>query len=400
MEKRISYLYRQYLGKSLSEKELAELRDLLQQPGYAQNFEGVLDGHWESLGTAQLAPVPDDIKERIYRSVIGHEQQVGEDWMQEQPAAAGVKARRLWYSIAAVASIAVIIMGVWFFNSRYSSNVTQDTELAYHNDVAPGKNGATLTLANGQRIAINDALTGNIASQSGVKISKTADGELIYDITAAEKGATAYNTLATTRGEQIRLRLPDGSLVFLNAASSLKYPTSFANMNERSVELNGEGYFEVAKDKAHPFIVQTDRQKVEVLGTHFNINSYADEAGTRTTLVEGSVRVSVNGHKEVLKPSQQSLLYDGAIKVQPANVEEVVAWKNGDFVFNGEPLQDIMRKLSRWYNIDVVYKGDVANELYTAKISRNKNISEVIQLLEQAESVHFKIEGRRVIVTP
>ncbi|HKG08362.1 MAG TPA: FecR domain-containing protein [Pedobacter sp.] len=311
---------------------------------------------------------------------------------------------RLWPRIAvAAAAVATIVFGIYFYNYSNRDVLEQVKHDMVSHDIAPGKNIATIKLANGKTIQLSDAKT-------GVRI---ADDKLIYNDGSSPEGSGTVRdnerngsgkggellVASTPRGGTYQFTLPDGTKVWLNAASSIKFPAQFSG-RERKILLSGEGYFEVAKDKAHPFIVQTDQQTVEVLGTHFNINSYADEAGTRTTLVEGSVRVSVNGHKEVLKPSQQSLLYDGAIKVQPANVEEVVAWKNGDFVFNGEPLQDIMRKLSRWYNIDVVYKGDVANELYTAKISRNKNISEVIQLLEQAESVHFKIEGRRVIVTP
>jgi len=305
--------------------------------------------------------------------------------------------KRLWARIAIAATVATFVLGagLFYFSNRSEKAVPSD---AYMNDVHPGKQGATLTLANGQKILIKDALTGNIASQNGVKISKTATGEIIYELTDAKSETLQYNTLSTSIGEQTQVRLPDGSLVFLNAASSLEYPTSFAKAKIRSVTLTGEGYFEIAKDKAHPFIVKTNQQEVRVLGTHFNVNSYRDEFLTRTTLLEGSIRVSAGNHVRIIKPGEQSMLRDNGLTVKQVNIESVVAWKNKTFKFEDEKIGDIMRILSRWYDIDVIYEGTPTDESFVGEISRNKNISQVLKMLEKTGLVHFRIQGKKITV--
>jgi ferric-dicitrate binding protein FerR (iron transport regulator) len=304
-----------------------------------------------------------------------------------------LRTRRLWPRIAAAASI-VLVLGtaIYFYTGRNKDQVITET---FANDVAPGKNAATLTLANGQKILINDALAGKIAMETGVKIIKTATGEIRYEITGSNSGEIAYNTLSTTRGEQTQVRLPDGTLVFLNAESSLKYPTSFTGLGKREVSLTGEGYFEVAKDKKHPFIVESSNQKVEVLGTHFNINTYSNETSVRTTLLEGSVKVN----DRILKPNEQSVLANGNIKVAEVEVDNVVAWKNGTFLFEDEPLNSIMRKIERWYDVEVVYDKAVnKDKLYWGGVSRYDNVSKVLEKLSLTGNIHFKIEGRKITV--
>ena len=307
----------------------------------------------------------------------------------------------LWKKLSVAAAILIIgFTGVLMFNQQRK---TGEVVLA-KNDIAPGKNGATLTLADGKQILINDALAGNIAEQSGVRISKTADGQLVYEVLDNGSGKLEYNTLSTTRGEQTQVRLPDGSVVFLNAVSSLRYPTSFKGMDKRLVSLIGEGYFEVAKDKANPFVVSTEGQQVEVLGTHFNINSYADEKVVRTTLLEGSVRVSpmnagVLGGGSVLKPNQQASLIGGSLNVKPVEGEDIVAWKNGLFVFEAESLESIMRRVERWYDVEVSFGTGVdKNELYIGSVSRYDKVSRVLETIESTGGIHFKIEGRRIMV--
>jgi ferric-dicitrate binding protein FerR (iron transport regulator) len=193
--------------------------------------------------------------------------------------------------------------------------------------------------------------------------------------------------------------LPDGSKVFLNAASSLTYPISFVALRERRVELKGEAYFEVAKDKNHPFIVKTQNQEIKVLGTHFNINSYADEPLTKTTLVEGSVLVKASGIQQILKPGSQAINgYDG-LRIVEANMDEVLAWKNGYFMFDSESIESVMRKISRWYNIDVAFKGNVSKDKFGGTVSRFANVSQVLRKLEYTNKVHFIIEEGRITVT-
>ncbi|SDE95092.1 FecR family protein [Mucilaginibacter pineti] len=304
-----------------------------------------------------------------------------------------------WTRILIAASVILCLsFGGYFLIQQRQTDQFADNAV---NDITPGKNTATLTLAGGQKIILSGALNGKLAVQAGVTITKTANGQLVYSIKNNNAtGETKSNTLSTGRGEQYQVVLPDGSHVWLNAASSLTFPASFAALKSREVKLAGEAYFEIAKDKAHPFIVITDRQQVQVLGTHFNINSYDDEPVIKTALLEGSVQVTETADNvvKVLRPGQQAVLTNSNLSISDANLEETVAWKNGDFDFNKENIQSIMRKLSRWYNIEVTYEGDVKSKTFTGKISRFKNISQVLKMLSKTKAVHFVVEERRVIV--
>lgn len=306
-----------------------------------------------------------------------------------------------WRIAAAAAILMVVGAGFYFYTSNHNQEFPQELKLSQASDIAPGGNKAYLVLADGKRIALTDAKNGTLAQQSGITITKKADGQLIYTISEQKSGnPSGFNTIETPNGGQYQVGLPDGTTVWLNAASSLKYPVSFANNNQRKVELNGEAYFEVAKDKTKPFRVISKGQEVEVLGTHFNVNSYANEQAVRTTLFEGSVKVSNSGDQKILKPGQQSAAQNAGLTVTAANLQEVLAWKNGYFDFNDEEIQSVMRKLSRWYNVDIEFNGKITAERFNGGISRYKNISQVLSLLSSTGAVHFKIEGRRIIVMP
>ena len=317
-----------------------------------------------------------------------------------------VRKFKLWshFATATAAAVAVILCGIIFFKN--DSNKTKNSQAnAYVNDVPPGKSGATLTLANGKKILINDALEGSIASQSGVKISKTADGQIVYTISGKQSseragGGVQYNTLSTTRGEQTQVRLPDGTLVFLNAESSLRFPTSFAKLEKRQVSLTGEGYFEVAKDKNYPFIVKTANQEIAVLGTHFNINAYSDEENTQTTLVEGSVKVSslISKGEIILKPGQQSALDQNNIQVSHANLDEALAWKNGEFRFDDKSIDQIMKQIARWYDMSIVFDEQLSDVYLNGFISRKRKLSQVLKMMEKTKEVKFKVDGRIIHV--
>lgn len=302
---------------------------------------------------------------------------------------------------AVAASVALCISAITFLYFNKNRLVGQNEQAQTH-DVAPGGNKAVLTLANGKKIVLTDGDNGQLAKQAGISITKTKDGELVYSVVAEQESQSPveYNTTETPRGGQYQIILADGSKVWLNAASSLKYPTRFGG-KERIVELTGEGYFEIAHNEAMPFKVKTNKQVVTVLGTHFNVNAYEDEPSLRTTLLEGSVKVSTdNGTAaRVLRPGQQSALTGNKIDVTDGDTEEAVAWKNGYFRFRGESIESIMRKLSRWYNIEVRYEGNVSGDYY-GKVLRFKSISHVLKMLSKTESVHFKVEGRRITVMP
>lgn len=311
------------------------------------------------------------------------------------------------FIISAAAILAIVASGIFFFNLNNYTGV--DSSLIAH-DVAPGTVSATLTLANGKKMKLADVANGKIAVESGITVTKAANGELIYqldDVNASD--GREVNTLSTARGETYSVVLPDKSRVWLNAASSLTYSASSIKTGKRMVKLHGEGYFEIAKDRARPFIVETEQQKVEVLGTHFNINSYKDEQNTVTTLLEGSVRVSAlavrpndsqGSVSTLLRPNQQSeLSLGGVIAVKPANVEGAIAWKEGYFDFNEERLESIMNKIARWYDLTVVYENpQLKEQAFTGNISKFSKVTEVLKKLALSDVLNFSVEGRKIIV--
>jgi len=316
-----------------------------------------------------------------------------------------VKVKRLWYPAVAAACLLMVVGAGLFYYIQHSPEVKQVAAAnIIPNDVAPAKNTATLTLANGKKITLADAPIGLIAEQRNVSIFKTSDGKLVYKSKSLKANEAPFlgnpelNIISTARGQQYQVILPDGSKIWLNAASSFTFPATFGSLKQRKVELTGEAYFEVAKDKSHPFIVKTDKQEVEVLGTHFNVNSYSDEDATKTTLLEGSVKVSNSNEQKILHPGQESLLAKNSLVIRKADTQEAVAWKNGDFIFNNEDFGSILRQVARWYNVEIIDKGNHENLHLSGTVSRSKNISAVLKALEITGKVKFKIDGNRVIV--
>jgi ferric-dicitrate binding protein FerR (iron transport regulator) len=267
--------------------------------------------------------------------------------------------------------------------------------------IKPGKNQAVLTLDNGRKVILTDAIIGEVASRSGVRIIKAADGQLVYEVTGStnQNLPLEYNTIEAPAGGQWQVKLPDGSLIFLNASSSITYPIRFVG-NERRVHIIGEAYFEIAHNKEIPFQVESRGQIVEVLGTKFNVTAYADEKIIRTTLLKGSVKIITNSESKLLKPGQQAQVSGNKFEItSDVDLEEIVAWKNGYFKFN-ESLESIMAKISRWYDVDVEYRVKPDSDLtFSGKISRSRDISGILKMLEYTGDVHFRLEGRRVIVT-
>lgn len=310
---------------------------------------------------------------------------------------------QLWRKIAVAVSLLLVVGFGGYFYSQKAVRMADLT--ATNTDVAPGKNKATLTLANGKKIVLSDAVKGELAEENGISITKTQDGQIVYRVAngALASDQLKYNTLTTARGEQYQVILPDGTKVWLNAASSLKFPSTFAKVSQRKVELTGEAYFEVAKDKTHPFKVASSGQEVEVLGTHFNINSYEDDPTIKTTLLEGSIRViadKIVGKKGVIiKPGEQTRLTAKGIEIVQIDVEQAIDWKNGDFSFQQESLTQLMKRVSRWYNMNVEYQKDVDKEqTFTGQVSRSKHLSELLKNLESIGNVRFKIEGDKITV--
>ncbi|SMC58315.1 FecR family protein [Pedobacter nyackensis] len=398
MKERINYLLSKFEEGKLSKVETAELLELTDS-----SEPHVADAIAEMIN----AQVPSSVIEaNDWEAVFDNIVSV------DRPTSKTGSILSLMSWVAAAVILITLGVGSWFYfneGAQKSSN-----ELQYANDVPPGGNEAILTLADGSKISLTDVGKGELLNTRGVRIVKTDDGQLVYtvDPTVTVKGtALSYNTITTPRGGQYQVNLPDGTKVWLNAASSIKFPTTFTNLKERKVELSGEAYFEVAKNKQQPFKVLSlanayDRaQETEVLGTHFNINAYEDEIETKTTLLEGSVRVATpeNRNKKydvILSPGQQAVLSNNAFKISTVDTEEIIAWKNGNFVFANEGIESIMRKIARWYNVEVIYQGKITDNNFVGTVPRFGNISEALTILELTNTVHFKIEGRRVTVMP
>jgi transmembrane sensor len=312
---------------------------------------------------------------------------------------------RLWPRLVAAAILVIISAAIYMYkDSGEEAVVVKPIET---NDLVPGGDRATLTLSDGRKISLTDAGNGELARQAGVTIIKTGGGQLLYKITGEEDLGKnlAFNKIETPVGGQFQVQLPDGSTVWLNSASSLRYPVRFGG-SERQVEINGEAYFEVSRNPSKPFRVVSNRQTVEVLGTSFNIMAYNDEFSTNTTLIEGSVKVIGTAKSEIISPGEQTLVKGGDITVRNADIDEAMAWKNGYFIFKGENIGSIMRKISRWYDVKVDFQGVDQGKVFGGKISRSRKVSEVLKMLESTGSIHFKLvldepgKERRLIVMP
>jgi hypothetical protein len=305
-------------------------------------------------------------------------------------------------SYISVAAVFLIFMAfaVYLFSTKES--IDKGSKAAKHQTISalikPGDNKATLTLANGKVLELDDVASGKILDEEGLKITKTKDGRLLYEV--LDNGSPSkINTITTPNGGQYQVVLSDGTRVWLNAASSLKYPTKF-NGNRREVELSGEAYFEVSQNKNAPFVVNGNKQTITVLGTHFNVNAYQDEAFVTTTLLEGSVKVETRNSKnaKMLKPGQQSVLIGQNFAIEDADIQEAVAWKEGYFKFKDEDLHIIMKQIARWYDVEVVYEDAFINKRFGAYISRQKSIHEILNIMQSTKGIKFKIEGRIVKV--
>lgn len=312
-----------------------------------------------------------------------------------------VVSRRLniWPRIA-VAAVILIAFGIGLYTYNIDDQQTKGHQVA--ENIEPGGNKAILTLANGERVILNDAADGEISRLSGISVRKTNDGELIYSVVAgAEKlEENTKNTISTPKGGQYTIILSDGTKVILNSASSLTFPTVF-KQKERFVELNGEAYFEVARNKDKHFKVVSGIQTVEVLGTHFNVNAYTDEERIKTTLLEGSVKVYTATNYTLIEPGEQAVLSKkegNSIAKRRVSLSKETAWINGVFSFEGDDLKSVMRQISRWYDVDVEYEGVLNEEKYYGEISRNSKLSEVFKILE-LNNVHFDVVGKTVRVS-
>ncbi|WP_343307218.1 FecR domain-containing protein [Chitinophaga niabensis] len=376
---RIPELIVRLLKQEASEEEIAELESWKQaSPANAALIAGILKEAYVANGLKELETAQKRSTEKLAQAGI---------LLQNKD---HTRVRRISYRwVAAAAVLMAVATGVYFWSQRSLQPIP---DLA--GNIAPGSTKAILTLADGSTVALDS--TGNrVISQGGTAIRQQG-GQLEYDV-KGEPASLSYNMLVTPRGGQFRITLPDGSKVWLNAASSLRYPTAFIN-NTRTVEITGEAYFEVAPDAAKPFMVKVnERTAILVLGTAFNVNAYTDEPTINTTLLEGAVRINA----QTLTPGQQAQVNTaGAIKlVNDVDVSETVAWKNGIFSFNNADVRTVMRQIGRWYNIEINYEQAVYTTKFKGKIGRDLNLTDALEVLKKA-GVNFKMEGRTLTVMP
>lgn len=341
----------------------------------------------EDLINSENEPLFSELKEDIKAKI---DQQI-----------AGPKVKKLnygWLKYAA-AVLLLVSVSIYFFSDQQKSDPITQMDAA----ISPGGNNAILTLANGKKIALNDAAKGEISKQSGISVSKSKEGELIYTVVSREGdelSENTHNTISTPNGGQYTIILSDGTKVMLNSASSMTFPTSF-KAADRRVELNGEAYFEVAKDKNKRFRVISGLQTVEVLGTHFNVNAYGDEKIIKTTLLEGAVKVFTAKKSVLIEPGEQAVLDkadENSIAKHLVNINKETSWINGIFSFEGDDLKSVMRQVARWYDVNVIYTGPINEEKYFGEISRSSKLSEVIKILE-LNNVKFEVAGKTIKVS-
>lgn len=386
-----------YLSGTISKVELNQLLQLVKEADANEDLTAALKNHWESA--TQTEAENKAYWDKKFLTIIraaGNNIPIIE---MHSPKIIS----RLSYSFSTAAILLVIIGTVYIFSLNNKTQPVKNTiTRVLKQDIQPGGNKAFLTLSNGTNILLDSATNGLLAQQGNMNIIKLSSGQLVYRTDADNNAAheISYNTMRTPRGGQYQLTLPDSTKVWLNSASSIHFPTSFSGI-DRTVEITGEVYFEVAKNAAKPFTVKVNGMDVKVLGTHFNINAYKDDDVIKTTLLEGLVSVTNGKATLLLQPGNQAQLNNyGEIKLlKNADLEEAIAWKKGFFFFKNSSLQNVMRQLSRWYDVEVDYEGAIPERTFGGELSRSLNIAQILQVLDKSK-VHFKVAGKKIIVKP
>ncbi|MBB6127908.1 FecR family protein [Mucilaginibacter lappiensis] len=397
---KLERLLQQYFNNTITDTDCIELLDYLRNND-PDEIAKVID---ERLLTLEEGPEFNRFQAKKVLERIKSDSRFIHQTVEPKDAKSVNKWYRSWIRVAAIL-IFFSAVGFYFLFNRYHKVADQkDLAVTKSSQILPGSAKATLTLANGKVILLDSAADGMLTKSGHTVVNKAHNEGLVYNTLAdnhqpATNTDTVYNTLTTPRGGEYKVKLPDGTNVWLNSSSSLSYPVEFAG-NERHVKLTGEAYFEVAKNKDKPFYVCVNNACVKVLGTHFNIAAYTDDAELTTTLLEGSVLITKNSKQRLLKPGQQAIVKNNAdlINISDARINQVMAWKNGYFVFNDDNINTIMKKLSRWYDVDVEYQGSFENQRFGGTFYRSKGITKLLNNLEKIGKVHFKITGRRIIV--
>jgi transmembrane sensor len=390
---RLEYLFDCYLHQNCSEHEQAELMSLIANGKNEIEFQKLIEEVIERTGTE--VQMPDQVAASIIKNIIGSNSE-----NETRSKSRGIFTIG-WFKTAAAACAVLFIslFAFWLFQHQSENEFVATVNVpAKQALIKPGGNHAVLIMGDGRKILLDSAQNGNIVSGNS-KIKKQG-AVLVYDGSKVLKEQTiaTYNTLSTPKGGQYQLVLPDGSKVWLNASSSIHFPTAFIG-KERNVELTGEAYFEIAKNKEKPFHVNVNGIQIEVLGTHFNVNAYDDEGAVNTSLLEGSVKIKKGTVSGLLKPGQQGVLKTNSnnLQIKSADMNEVIAWKNGLFQFDGADIKTIMREIGRWYDVQIEYTGMVPDRRFEGKISRDAQLSDVLKILELS-NVKFEVDGKKILV--
>lgn len=404
-------LIQKFISGSLTEQENHALMRMLDDNQNDAELDRIMRESFEQSGDSRFWT--DEYRETFANRLMKNEKFVKAAEGESQKSIHRIHfLRTTWFKYAAAVLIIIIGAATYRWTTDSRQPLTADSR-SLQTDIAPGGDRATLTLADGSEILLDSAANGTLADQGGVQVLKLASGQIAYDIGGLRSGEVMWNTMSTPKGGQYQVTLPDGTRVWLNASSSIMFPTAFA-AGKREVKITGEVYLEVAKDKEKPFVVDVSgKSSVEVLGTSFNINAYADESSIRTTLVEGSVKVAANDQTAILKPGQQALIAvttpsDGQpslssktgndISVNPhPDLKQVLAWKNGVFDFTGADLKTVMRQLERWYDIQVEYKDDIPSITFEGRMYRNVSLRDVLEALQDM-GVQFELNGKNLVV--
>ncbi len=387
---RISDLLDQYLNKTISEKDFTELFNYISKKENQQ----LLDDYMKKSARILLpaADVHEVDWQHMYDDIVSERKQ-------------NKSKIRILMSfgkrLGIAASLALIIfVGYQLYHKQIIINFGKDVKEAANQSLKPDNDRAILKLADGSQIILKDSQTGVLTKQGGSKIRKNNKGFIEYDVLNGERGTQVYiNTLSTPRGGKYKLMLPDKTIVYLNAESSITFPTAFTK-DKREVSVSGELYFEVSKDKSKPFIVENDNTKIQVLGTHFNVNAYQNEKNVAITLLEGSISLSRNGSSKILIPGQQALINKDSETINLRNVDAdmTIDWKNGLFIFEDARIEEVMREIERWYDVDVKYEGKIPDIKFNGIISRGYNLSKILKLLGAAAKINFVTNDKKIVV--
>lgn len=397
LDERIEILIGKLIDGTLGASEQRELAEWVRLNPDDERFAQALEHAWQRFEPEQ--PMPEAASDRILANIFPV---ADTGWEEEDGPGQSSSITWLWPKL--VAAALVIGFGVyWWAGYRGNRDLAQQDKATKVQpaDIPPGGNKAILTLGDGSNITLDSAGNGLLANQSGTSVTQSGKGQLVYKSGQNAESAPVFNTVSTPKGGQFHIVLPDGTGVWLNAASSLRFPTAFTG-KQRNVEITGEVYFEVAHNRQMPFVVKNGATEITVLGTHFNVMAYDDEKIMRTTLLEGAVKVTRGGREALLAPGQQARISTATGSVRVVNdvdTEKELSWKNGYFQFEDESLESIMRQVSRWYDVEVRYEGNSRGENFTGRLPRNSNVSGVMKILSLS-GVKFRIEDKTIIVTP